>query len=329
MLATPVSFCHTRRKPAQSPIIMPIHLHSTSRRQFLVTSLAGGVTVLTQRLFGEDAPTSWALLSDSHIAADAALNARDVNMADNLRRVSQEVLAEKANLHGVFLNGDCAYTDGRAGDYQTLSGLLKPVSDAGLPISFNMGNHDDRVHFYGGFADQQTGSKLVEGKHITVVETPLVNWFLVDSLFKVNVVTGEIGQAQLAWLAQALDARADKPAIVMGHHNLQETPTVKDGKESYTGMQDSIAFRDLLVSKRQVKAFVYGHTHNWAMTQPAHLGGLHLVNLPPVAYVFNPARPNGWVRATPTADGITLELRALDVKHAEHGQPVKLAWRAA
>lgn len=308
---------------------MPVHLNVSpqSRRKFLVRSIAGGLTVLSQPLFGSQSSSTWALLSDTHIAADPSTIAREVNMAENLQRVREEILTEKIEIAGAILNGDCAYLTGQQEDYQTLLGLTQPLVDAGLPLSFNMGNHDERVTFYDTFTNQRPEQAAVEGKHVTVIETPLVNWFLVDSMLKVNLVTGEIGTRQLHWLEQALDARADKPAVVMGHHNLQESAQEKNGKPYYTGIQDTIAFRDLLVSKKQVKAYIFGHTHNWSIQQPSHMEGLHLVNLPPVAYVFDPSRPSGWVRATPMQDAMMLELRALDPKHPEHGVTSKLAWR--
>jgi hypothetical protein len=47
-----------------------------------------------------------------------------------------------------------------------------------------------------------------------------------------------------------------------------------------------------------------------------------------VAYVFNPARPNGWVDAEVSREGLRLKLQSLDAKHAENGQAIELAWRA-
>ena len=54
---------------------------------------------------------------------------------------------------------------------------------------------------------------------------------------------------------------------------------------------------------------------------------IHLVNLPPTAYLFDKARPNGWVLAALKEDGATLTLNALDKRHADHGKTVDLKWR--
>ena len=55
--------------------------------------------------------------------------------------------------------------------------------------------------------------------------------------------------------------------------------------------------------------------------------GLHLVNLPPVSYVFKDGEPSGWVHAMLEQDGMSLALRCIDPKHKLHGQSVALKWR--
>jgi predicted phosphodiesterase len=82
---------------------------------------------------------------------------------------------------------------------------------------------------------------------------------------------------------------------------------------------------DLLLSRRHVKAWIYGHSHAWEVKEQ---DGLHLVNLPPVAYIFQPERPNGWVELELGESAATLQLRTLDPQHALAGQTVELAWRA-
>jgi hypothetical protein len=74
-----------------------------------------------------------------------------------------------------------------------------------------------------------------------------------------------------------------------------------------------------------VKSFVYGHTHDWKVTQDE--SGIHLINLPPVAYVFKDTMPSGWVRAVLDRSGADLELRCVNPGHARHGEQVRLKWR--
>jgi len=158
-------------------------------------------------------------------------------------------------------------------------------------------------------------------KHISVIETPFANLFLLDSLFRVNVVTGEIGKEQIDWLAQQLDERSDKPAIVMAHHNPQFSAPPEG--TPWTGISDTESLFEVLESRQHVKAFLFGHSHHW---NHSRRGRLHLVNLPPVAYVFNDSQPNGWVDAVLTADSMRLELQTFDPKHPQAADVVEIAF---
>ena len=91
-------------------------------------------------------------------------------------------------------------------------------------------------------------------------------------------------------------------------------------------MVDAQELFDVIGPRRQVKAYVFGHTHHWAI---AERDGIHLINLPPVAYLFNPSDPNGWVDCQLRDDGMTLEMHALNKEHKAHGQRIELTWRAA
>lgn len=306
---------------------MPVHFTNfATRRQFLRNTM-GTLTVLSvSPLSASSGSSSWVLASDTHIDADPAKVTREVNMTDNLRSAASQILAEAAGCEGVFINGDCAHLQGLPADYTQLRTLLQPFRDAHLDVHMTLGNHDHRDNFRQAFPQAAPVPGPVAEKHLSVIRTPLVNWFLLDSLQKVNEVTGNLGEAQLQWLETALGQFPDQPAIVLGHHNPQLEPEVgKDGKPRITGLSDTSALLDLLHRKPQVKAYIFGHTHRWEITKTAQ--GLHLVNLPPVAYVFDPARPNGWVQATVDREAIHLTLRSLNPAHAEHGKKVTLAWR--
>lgn len=314
---------------------MPIHLHPDSaapgRRAFLQTSILTAAAVIANPDAAEAAqtvkPERWALLSDTHIDANPETEARGVKMADHLRRVLAEVLAERDGLDGIIINGDCAYNEGLAADYATLAELLGPVREAGVPVHFTLGNHDDRAKFLEAFA--ASGSAVVDGKQVSVVEGSCANWVFLDSLRFVNKVEGEFGEAQLAWLRGYLEANPSKPVILVGHHYPQvfrDDIIPSEQKIQIAGLVDSEAFLELANGFPQAKVYIYGHSHDWRVTPDKT--GVHEVNLPPTAYVFSPARPNGWVRATVETGGMTLELRALDPAHPEHGKPVTLAWRA-
>ena len=185
-----------------------------------------------------------------------------------------------------------------------------------MPLHLILGNHDQRENFSKAIAPTLPGAapSPVDGKLVSVLETPLANWFLLDSLDKTAVTAGELGKAQLDWLAKALDARPEKPAIVMAHHYLFYPG----------GLEDSDALLEVLTPRPQVKAYVFGHSHMW---QRWTWRGIHLINLPAVAWVFDPAQPHAWVDMKLTATGATLVLSSLDKTHPKHGERVELKWR--
>jgi 3',5'-cyclic AMP phosphodiesterase CpdA len=128
-----------------------------------------------------------------------------------------------------------------------------------------------------------------------------------------------LGKEQLAWLDTELARRPDKPALVVAHHN-------PDVRQNTSGLTDTKALFDVLRPRRQVKAYLFGHTHHWDVR--ADDDGIQLVNLPPVAYVFRQGNPSGWVDARLTAAGMSLQLNCVDPEHPQHGQTIELTWRA-
>jgi len=269
----------------------------------------------------------WALLSDPHLDANlAAVSRQGVNMAENFRRVLDEVLAEQKPLHGVIINGDCAHLKGRSGDYAALGKLLEPVREAGLRVHFTLGNHDDRAVFLEAFPSEKTN--LVDGKQVSVLEGAVADWVFLDSLRGSNKVEGELGPAQLTWLRAHLEGSAAKPVILVGHHYPQvfrDDIIMAEPKIQIGGLIDGEEILRLVNRCPRAKVYVFGHSHDWGVSRASL--DVHQVNLPPTSYVFRPSRPNGWVRAVVHPGGMMLELRALDSAHPEHGRKIELKWR--
>lgn len=301
---------------------MPIHLPPISRRRFLKRSFAAGAgLVLGQELLalGKSAEeNSWALFSDIHLAADRSLKVRGINMTEHFKAVSRELQALPKRPVGLFITGDCAYNSGETGDYAVVSDLLKPIRKQGLPVHLALGNHDNRERFWEAFTQEKAAKRPLSDRQTSLLQTNSVNWFILDSLEKTLSTPGLLGQEQLDWLSRTLDANSSKPAIVLVHHN----PGLEGGN---MGLKDTFPFLEILRPRRQVKAYIYGHTHDWKIQTDNT--GLHLVNLPPVAYVFQEGKPAGWIHARFRADGMQLELRCIDTAHKEHGRKVDLTWR--
>lgn len=303
---------------------MPLLLPSLSRRQFLQHSVGGAAALLLAGQARAAAsrpvdPHAWALLSDTHIAGDKARVARDINLADHLTRVVNDVLAWDRRPVAALVDGDLALNTGEAADYATLGELVRPLRAAGIPLHLALGNHDHRDRFWTGLGVDRSAPAPVASKHVSVIPSPRANWFLLDSLDQTNVTPGVLGAAQLAWLGRELDARASQPALVMVHHN----PNVGESKG---GLTETAALLDLLRARRHVQALFFGHSHRWSVERDP--SGLHLVNLPATAYPFDKQQPSGWVRAQLEPKSLRLELRALNPAHPAHGAVHTLAWRA-
>ena len=299
---------------------MPITMPPISRRQFMVGTLAGlSAAVTVRRLSAEENapdPHRFALFADTHIAGDRTTVVREANMTENFMQAAREVLDCDPRPASVLMCGDCAYLEGKAEDYKTLVGLVQPLRQSDVPVHLLMGNHDHRERFFSIVEEGHPQPSPIPSRHILVIETPRANWFLLDSLDETNKTPGVLGQEQLDWLATVLDQRRDKPALVMVHHNPDRSP-------SPSGLVETDQLLKLLLARDQVKVLFYGHSHHWSLGRQERL---HLVNLPPVAYLFQEGDPNGWVDARIRPDGITLVISCIDKQHSLHGKRCELSW---
>lgn len=315
---------------------MPIHLlprddpedsshplaPARSRREFLrglATSGAAWTLGAGRLARAADEPrkgTPWlALLADTHIAADRAAKSRGQVMADNLRTVVAEILAQPEPPLGALVVGDLALNRGEPGDYESFLALVEPLLKAKIPLHLALGNHDDRDHFRSALGEQLPRKQVLDEKHVSAVELPGLRLVMLDSLDKVNVTPGLLGQTQLDWVSTVLDARPDSPTLIAVHHNLANTPNA---------LRDTQALLDLLGPRKQVKAVVFGHTHVWESKQAA---GFWQINLPAVAYPFALAQPLGWCRLDLEDAGAQLTLHTIGGDRRAEGERLSLRLR--
>ncbi len=300
---------------------MPAHLLPVSRRRFLTTSLAAAAGVLTfgprLRAAGSDVdPDYFVLLADTHIDQNPNRLLRGVLPAVNLEKIVEKITALRPRPTGVILNGDAANIRGLPGEYGLLSWLLRPLTEAGLPVHITMGNHDDREPFYSILSDMKPDTPHLEGRHLAVVETPSVDLVLLDTLDQVNNTPGLLGERQLQWLNRLLDGRREKPVVLFGHH-FPETGTGR-------GLLDMDRLYESILPRPNVKAYFYGHSHRWELGKEEDL---HLVNQPATSYVFRQEHPAALVHARFQTDRLRLRLDCLDDQHPWHGQTHELVYR--
>jgi len=311
---------------------MPLHLGLQTRRSFLRDlSVSGAAVVVSAKLCVSELVASdeaaatdeqfFALLADTHISESPDGVARGINMTDNLNSVVAQLGKLPIRPANLIINGDCALSKGTPGEYHNFGNCLKPLDELGIQVHLTMGNHDDRDVLYEHFAAGRLESHPIPVKHVSIIESQFANWFLIDTLVRPGIALGEVGVDQLQWLTKELDARADKPAIVMAHHNPQLVKPEPGGH--WMGIWDTDAFLEALQARKHVRALFYGHTHDWSHRK---LDDLQLVNLPAVSYVFNENTPNGWVSARLDKEAMHLTLNTLDPEHAKAGQEVEILW---
>ena len=314
---------------------MPITLPPISRRRFLAASLAAVACSTFSRAFAAAPapdPHRLALLSDIHLDADPKFAKMNANPWDGFAQAGNEILNAPAAPAAVLINGDLTHHQGNPEDYATVIEALKPLRQAGLTLHMTVGNHDNRENFFNAFAAAKDAAadparpKEIPDRQTLLLEFPRANILILDSLGVVAETPGLLGPKQLAWLKKTLDARPEKPAIVLTHHDPDQRTDEekKDPKKKLSGLEDTKAFLDIILPRKQVKAYIFGHTHEW---QYQDHEGLHFINLPPTAWLFKEGPPRGWVDLTLTETGATVELHALDPKHPQQGQKLDLKWR--
>ncbi len=298
---------------------MPIHLPAQNRRQFLIT-LGAGLVTCSSEAFGSDVDSDLVyLLNDTHIGEKHPAHSP---VPSHLRQVVEELTALERRPACVLINGDLALKDGQPGDYRHFAKLIHPLSQAKIDVHLTLGNHDNRRAFYDVMKEKRPKAPPVDSRHISVVETRFANFFLLDSLTKTMVTQGTLGKQQRTWLAKALDERAEKPAVVVAHHN----PRLGgDPKHFPGGLIDSNELWELLAKRRHVKAYIHGHIHDRSLAKHK---GIHIINTPATSYVATPdLSTTGWTTARLNTKGMTLTTRTSDEKHAWNNETKLLAWR--
>jgi Icc protein len=284
------------------------------RRAFLRTSFAAATYTSLPRLRAAGpAGTHWALLSDTHIAADASDTFRGFKPHENLAKVCEQVTAAKFDV--ILVNGDLARLEGKPADYERFTSFIDPLADQ-APLVVTLGNHDDRKNARSALTKLAGDRQPVEKKLVTLIDSGSFRFVLLDSLFITNISAGQVGKSQRDWLSESLAQSSQKPTIVMVHHN-------PDG-DSDGALVDADRLVGILDGQKQVKALIYGHMHVYRFDKR---NGLHLINLPAVAYNFADGEAVGWLEANFTLTGADFKLHAIAGETKDDGKTTSVAWR--
>ncbi|MGY8768748.1 MAG: metallophosphoesterase family protein [Pirellulales bacterium] len=313
---------------------MPITVPPLSRRKFVTGSLSlAGAAALSSSLTAKQPKTEVlldkdrvALLADTHISANPKQfyygtqwpgtpvkegEHEGVNMADCLATVVKDVLSQNPLPAHAVVNGDCALSNGKAEEYQEFIRLIKPLRQAGITVHVTIGNHDNRQKLWNAIPEFKSEEL---GRQVGVVELPKTNFVLLDS------DRGTMGEEQFQWLDKTLGTLGDKPVIGFGHYH----PYPHHGVRPSRGQRDGASLLPVLKRHKNLKAYCYGHTHNWVVEQKSDI---HFINQLPVSYYFAKGLPHGWVDMKLSDTGAEIEMRCVDPEHSQHKEQHSLVWR--
>jgi Icc protein len=291
-----------------------------SRRQLLKGGLALAAwtlrpqSILADEELGVQPPpsepdrTRWALLSDTHIAADPENHYRGFYSYRNLQEVTAQIASDLPD--GLVITGDLARLRGETEAYENLKALLAPIAGQ-RPIHLALGNHDDRDDFFRAFGNSNA-HRGVENRHVITTTAGPVRLIVLDTLLNVNAMTGKLGELQRTWLETVLQTCDDKPTILFLHHTL-------NGE-----LLDMRRLFEIIKPVGKIKAVVYGHSHKYDYSEVA---GIHLINLPATGFNLVSGQPIGWVEAKLTKNTGEFTLHAIGGDRKIDGDTHTLSWR--
>ena len=200
-------------------------------------------------------PNLMAFLSDIHLLDNAARWKDGPAQASVvLPQLVSEILALRPLPANAVVFGDFSASCGWEEDFRLAAACLKPLSDAGIALSFAMGNHDNRASFLKVFPEYRSRLLMME-RIVSKVSTPNADLILLDTLKsrpgqewaepsgEGNFVEGTIDAAQRAWLADTL-AAATRPTFVGAHHPAHEPGIIKE-----------------VVNASSAFGYIFGHNH--------------------------------------------------------------------
>ncbi len=257
-----------------------------------------------------------AQITDMHIKAEGTLVFGHVDTCAYLARAVEHLNRRDPRPDAVLVTGDMT-NDGTPEDCAALARLLGRLE---MPYYLVPGNHDTRANLRAAFPD--LAYLPGEGHMRYVVEHHAVRLVALDSLVEGHH-HGEIGGAQLDWLAGTLAAAPDRPTIVFFHQ-----PPFATGIERMDGsrLTDADALGAVIARHPQVERVLCGHLHRpitrrfagtVVQTAPAtaHQVMLNLGEGKPLRWVMEP--PAVMLHLWRAGDGLVSHVEPV----GDYGQP--------
>jgi 3',5'-cyclic-AMP phosphodiesterase len=191
-------------------------------------------------------------LSDLHVVGDGWLPG-GVDALANARAALDRIEAAGTPVAALVLSGDLADT-GDPAAYRALRALVEPAARRiGAPVVYAMGNHDDRAALRACLLDEAPTT----GPYDHVVLVGGLRLVVLDSTVP-GRHHGELGPAQLTWLAAQLATPAPLGTVLVLHH--PPVPTAVPAMRAI----DLRRPHELaaVVAGSDVRMILCGHTHH-------------------------------------------------------------------
>ncbi len=191
-------------------------------------------------------------LSDPHLLADGALQCGVVDTAAGLRQALARLARIDPPPQALVFTGDLA-DKAEPSAYAALRAMVEPAAAAmGAQVVWVMGNHDERAAYARGLYDADSDAPQdrvhdVAGLRVVSLDTSVPGYH-----------HGDLGDDQLAWLADVLATPAPHGTVLALHHPPIPVPMLRAAE--LIELHDQQRLADVLLGT-DVRAIIAGHLH--------------------------------------------------------------------
>lgn len=189
------------------------------------------------------------VLSDLHIVPEGKLS-HGLDTTERLETGIAFVNKHHGDADLIVLAGDLA----DHGEKEAYVRLQNSIKGFAKPPVLTLGNHDSSAVFKEQFGDAHVNAET--GKLDHAIDQNGHRVIVLDTSVP-GQAAGRLEQAQLEWLKNSLKEAADKPVIVIMHHNITPLGVPTDS----IILENGEAFADVLASHDNIRQVVSGHVH--------------------------------------------------------------------
>ena len=208
-------------------------------------------------------------LTDTHLVGDTSRELRGINTLRTFRQTLSHARMRFEAADAIVLSGDLVHDD--ADGYRH---IVDTLEQSKIPVYCIPGNHDlpEQMRVALARAPFQVGGTAILGRWAIV---------LLDS-FAPGKDGGRLGTDQLQQLDRTLTTHQALHVLVCLHHHPIE---MRSGWLDTVGLEDAVAFREVIARHRNVRGITWGHVHQ---SLDLFSGGVRYMATPATCAQFKP-----------------------------------------